>query len=71
MTIKPLDGHVVLCEDPGCGKPAVYLFTQPSPVMWCAAYCDVHGLRVAEDLRVSLPKGRLAEPLQAIAGWTA
>ena len=59
MKIKTLDGRSVLCEDPGCGKPAVYLFSQSSPAVLYTAYCDSHGLRFAERLRVALPKGRL------------
>ncbi len=68
MTIKPLNGHAVLCEDPGCDKPAVYLFTQSSP-MQIFALCDAHGLRHAERLRLALPRempppgGRTAEAI--------
>jgi hypothetical protein len=60
MTIKPLDGRAVLCEDPGCDRPAVYLFTQTSPQLVCAAYCDGHGLRFAERFRLALPATRRA-----------
>jgi len=56
MTVKPLDGNTVLCEDPGCGKPAVYLFSQTHPMTVCVVYCQAHGLPFAERLRVALPK---------------
>jgi len=56
MTIKPLDGSTVLCEDPGCGKPAVYLFSQTHPMVVCVVYCQAHGLQFADRLRVALPK---------------
>jgi hypothetical protein len=70
MTIKPLDGRAVLCEDPGCDRPAVYLFTQTTPYLMCAAYCDSHGLRFAERFRLSLPATRRVasdRPTEAIA----
>jgi len=59
MKIKTLDGESVLCEDPGCGKPAVYLFSQTAPVVMYIAYCGAHGLRFAERLRLALPQTRL------------
>ena len=58
MNIKPLDGRAVLCEDPGCDRPAVYLFTQTTPTPLCAAYCEFHGPRFAERMRLTLPNGR-------------
>ncbi len=58
MKIKTLDGQAVLCEDPGCGKPAVYLFSQSSPAVLYTAYCDSHGLRFAERMRLALPRLR-------------
>ena len=59
MKIKTLDGSSVLCEDPGCGKPAVYLFSQTYPVVAFSVYCDAHGLRFAEPLRLTLPQTRM------------
>lgn len=58
MKIKALGGQSVLCEDAGCGKPAVYLFSQTAPVVMYIAYCEAHAVRCAERLRVALPQAQ-------------
>jgi hypothetical protein len=55
MTIKPLDGSVVMCEKPGCDRSAVYLFTQTNPELICVAYCESHGVPFAKRLELALP----------------
>jgi hypothetical protein len=55
MNIKQLDRSIVLCENPGCDRPAVYLFTQTTPELMCVAYCESHGVSFAKHLDLDLP----------------
>jgi hypothetical protein len=55
MKIKQLDASIVLCENPGCDRSAVYLFTQTSPQLMCAAFCENHGVGFAKRFELALP----------------
>jgi hypothetical protein len=55
MKIKQLDAGIVLCEDPGCDRSAIYLFIQTNPQLMCAAYCEGHGVPFAERFQLALP----------------
>jgi hypothetical protein len=55
MTIKPLGSSIVLCENPGCARPALYLFIETIPQLLYAAYCEKHGVPLAKRFQLALP----------------
>ena len=53
LAITPLDGTSVICEPPGCDKPALYLLSVSGPSF--VAHCEAHARQFADKVRITLP----------------